>query len=487
MTSSCLNKLKAFNEIPCKKSLLPIAIDLILQGGPKYLHAHFHKRHKQLGPILRERMGPYELVSIAEPSLIRKTIANEGRCPQTKLPPAWTLYNETMGLERGLFFQSGESWLRMRKCLDKVLLDSTKIDPYADGVWNITQEILDFWLKRKSTGPGELILEDFSRDLSIWSVEAVGFMLFGRRMDPATSITFESSKVSSLVDDAIQMFRLSSKLQLIPVEVAKALNLKVWKDFCTSTTNLIKRAEVYVDQYHSNRKQSPERCSDSGLLGDMLKSNNLTENELSRIAIDLIIAAADTSAVSIQWALYLLAKNPHIQRGLHYELSEIFNKSNCSIGKTIEEEAPILRGFIRETLRLYPPAPFISRILNQDIALGEYLIPAGKHIIFPLYSTGRDEENFESPLELKPERWIRDGDSDKKSSRHRAIASLPFGLGSRMCIGRKMALLEMQLFIAAFVQRFECSLIGDQEVGIKLNMTTWPDRPIRLKLKLRAL
>ncbi|XP_077291167.1 cytochrome P450 315a1, mitochondrial-like [Arctopsyche grandis] len=95
-----------------------------------------------------------------------------------------------------------------------------------------------------------------------------------------------------------------------------------------------------------------------------LKKEGLNEMEISRICVDLVIAAGDTTSVTKQWMLYLLCKNPHV---LDEYRSVLDDK---------EEEQKFSRGIVKETLRMYPIAALASRIFPNDCELGGYLIPA---------------------------------------------------------------------------------------------------------------
>lgn len=68
------------------------------------LHKYIDMRHRQLGPIFREPLGPVDGVFISSPDLIRQIFLYEGKYPKHPLPDAWLLYNEIHNCKRGLFF-----------------------------------------------------------------------------------------------------------------------------------------------------------------------------------------------------------------------------------------------------------------------------------------------------------------------------------------------------------------------------------------------
>ena len=76
------------------------------------------------------------------------------------------------------------------------------------------------------------------------------------------------------------------------------------------------------------------------------------------------------TANSTQWILYLLAHHPNLQDELYAELQQVRSSDDIV-------QLPLLRGTIREALRLYPVAPFLTRYLPEDSLIGGYHVPAG--------------------------------------------------------------------------------------------------------------
>lgn len=92
-----------------------------------------------------------------------------------------------------------------------------------------------------------------------------------------------------------------------------------------------------------------------------------------QIKISFKILSSQT-ANSTQWILYLLARNPNLQEELHAELQKVYGCDEVA-------QLPLLRGVVKEALRLYPTAPFLTRYLPQDNLIGGYHVPAGVSII----------------------------------------------------------------------------------------------------------
>lgn len=108
-------------------------------------------------------------------------------------------------------------------------------------------------------------------------------------------------------------------------------------------------------------------------------------------------------------------------------------------------EAPLVRGSLREAMRLYPIAPFIGRFIDLNAEIGGYNIPKGTLVLGSLYSTGHDPHNFTDPQKFIPDRWLRDDNSEHKVLKPHA--SIPFSMGSRSCVGKKIALYQIHSLV----------------------------------------
>lgn len=84
--------------------LVGTMLDLLAAGGGPKLHLYIDSRHKQLGPIFSDTIGPVKATFIADPKDMRQVFAAEGKFPIHLVPEAWVLYNKLYGSERGLFF-----------------------------------------------------------------------------------------------------------------------------------------------------------------------------------------------------------------------------------------------------------------------------------------------------------------------------------------------------------------------------------------------
>lgn len=472
----CTGAIKAYEEIP---SAANATVESTQVDDPSYLHEHCDRLHQALGPIFRKHLGRQELVFVADTSLIQNVIYNEGPHPHHSVPPCWTYYNKVKNIERGVFFQVGEPWAKLRKPLADVLLkDPKSICRFARDLVSINNDMMQEW-RLRYRNKEEFVLEDVKRELCRWSIEATGHMLFGTRMGCILTESNQSSqlKAEQLVDSITEMFAMTAKFQVVPVDQAHKLNSEDWKRFDSSMTNMLRISDEYAQEYVKKAAQSETKPS---LIKDIISLGTLSELDLRQSVVDLIIASADTTSTSLQWMLYLLSKNRIAQKRISQESRLLFDA--CTDMSNYREVAPYTFNFMRETLRLYPTAPFLARSLETEITLNNYKIPAGTPIVFSLYSTSRMDKYFENPLDFTPDRWFRRKQPPCPSKRYKSSASLPFGIGRRMCLGKRLAELQMTLLMASVASTFECAPVED-DIKIKLIMTLGPEKPIKITLR----
>ena len=111
-----------------------------------------------------------------------------------------------------------------------------------------------------------------------------------------------------------------------------------------------------------------------------------------------------------------------------------------------------LHAVLYECERLYPPLHFLMRGVRHDLEYGGYHIAAGSKVAYSPYYTGRMAELFPDPLRLRPERHLND---DGTLRRPAPYTLLGFGGGHRMCIGKRLAGLELRMFMTQLLSRFE--------------------------------
>lgn len=195
--------------------------------------------------------------------------------------------------------------------------------------------------------------------------------------------------------------------------------------------------------------------------------------------ITLFLAGQETTANSLSFALMELARRPDLKEKLCQEIDDVFDQRAEMEFEEISrlEYANMV---VKETLRLYPPAPLTFRRLKEDTRIGGYNVPKGTTVLLSPYVSGRLPEFHNDALDFKPERFHPEAE-DRPST----YTYFPFSLGPRNCIGQNFAQLEAKVILAKFFQKFDLELDPSQEFEVVEATTLRPKGGVRCTLTLR--
>jgi len=160
-------------------------------------------------------------------------------------------------------------------------------------------------------------------------------------------------------------------------------------------------------------------------------------------------AGFETTANTLTWMFYLLARHPEVRAKLEVELDSVLKGRAITL-----EDLPHLKYteyVVKETQRLYPAAWLTSRVPTQDVTLLGTPIKAGTPLLTSAFVTHRDPRYFADPERFWPERFAQEGNFPK-------FAYLPFGAGIHQCIGNIFALWEMKVVLATWASRVRLEL-----------------------------
>ncbi|KAK5966519.1 Unspecific monooxygenase, partial [Trichostrongylus colubriformis] len=170
-----------------------------------------------------------------------------------------------------------------------------------------------------------------------------------------------------------------------------------------------------------------------------------------------LVGGFDTTASSLAFCTYLLAKNPQVQKDLQDEIDQYCNTE--SINYETLASMKYLDVVMKEALRIYPLASIAnSRCCMKPTTLGGISIEEGVYVVADTMSLHFDREIWgDDADEFRPERWI-------ESPERPSAAFLSFGLGPRQCVGMRLAHMEEKLVLAHVLQRYDIVATEDTEV-----------------------
>ncbi|GMR44923.1 hypothetical protein PMAYCL1PPCAC_15118, partial [Pristionchus mayeri] len=186
-------------------------------------------------------------------------------------------------------------------------------------------------------------------------------------------------------------------------------------------------------------------------------NTNLSVDEVVAQAVVFLLAGFDTTSNSLAFTSWMIASHPEIQRPCQEEIDEICNHESISYDELGRLE--YLEAVCKETLRFYPLGTFAnSRQCMTDTEVCGMFIENGTNVQGNTYGLHFDESIWgEDADEFKPERWL---DADRRVPAH---AYLAFGIGPRICIGMKLAMMEEKIALAHILRKFD--IVRDSAEG----------------------
>ncbi|MEH2349582.1 MAG: cytochrome P450 [Nostoc sp.] len=210
--------------------------------------------------------------------------------------------------------------------------------------------------------------------------------------------------------------------------------------------------ELLYSEVKERRRVADSSRTD--MLSDLIFAHDetgepLSNEEVRDLLLSPIFAAQDASATAISWSLYWIHRLPAIHKRLLEELDSLGeNPDPMSI-----IALPYLSAVCNEALRIYPTQLFaFPRLVESPVEVMGYELHPGTVLISNIYSTHQREDLYPEPKEFKPERFL-----EKQFSPYEF---LPFGGGSRVCIGGSFALFEMKLVLATIISRYQLELVS---------------------------
>ena len=204
-----------------------------------------------------------------------------------------------------------------------------------------------------------------------------------------------------------------------------------------------------------------------------------TDTEIRDQVMTLMFAGHDTSTSTLTFMLHELARHPEVTRRLHVEQDEVLGGASPTAVQ-LEKELPYFDMVLAETLRLYPPAWIGPRRAVRRFEVGGYRVPAGAYVNYCSWASHRLPEVFPEPEAFIPERFTR----ERKAALPRG-AYVPFGGGSRICIGKRFGQTEVKLVATKLLQRLRVDSLPGRTVTIRQMPTLSPRGGLRMRVHQR--
>ncbi|XP_060084495.1 probable cytochrome P450 49a1 isoform X2 [Ylistrum balloti] len=411
----------------------------------------------EYGPIVRIRLRNMWSLYLFDPDDIEKVFRADQKYPERAMLPLLTVYEKRQNIPSSLSNTNGEEWYSMRSPTQKIMLRPKAVTKYAPKLSKIADDFVE-----KLDGKDRL--ENLPFKLMEYSAE-------DNTVTPLMAYTKD------------YLDRLGNHFyKTIPSYMF--FRTKYYKDFEKSANFLYSTADEHINKTLKLVQQASEDGVEyeSNLLFDLLSTPGLTTGQVRRTITDVFIGGIDSTANSMTFLLFYLAKHQDKQERLFKDLCEHVLKRGEIQEDTINK-IPYLKACLKESFRMvFPITGGTVRILDKDITLQGYNVPKGTPMQLCSGPIGRDEKYFPEQDQFIPERWIR---GDTKTDVN-PFAHLPFGFGPRKCIGQRFAEQEIYICTAKLLRNYRVVLPpGVTEIPYFYSIFATPREPTSFILEKR--
>ena len=346
----------------------------------------------------------------------------------------------------GLLTSDGPSWVEQRRILRPVF-HKDRVDALQPAVDRTCEELSDRW--RRAAASGDVV--DVSAEMARTSLEILLRSTFGMELG-ADGMRAVARAFPVLSEQSWR--RTVSPLWWFFPRAAEHLP--------TPSNRAFHRAQALLDGVVGELISAPRNEDDASLLSVLQAAREdgrpLPAGLIRDEIVTFLIAGHETTATSLAWAFYLLARH-----------EEAWERLRAGGG-------PFARAVVGEALRLYPPAWSIVRDSVEEDEIGGYRLPARSVVITSPFVTQRDPRFWDRPQEFQPERFLT------RDAGRPQFAYFPFGGGMRHCIGEPLALRQAVEVVSRLASSFRPVLADLEPVLPTPAVTLRPSRPIRVRL-----
>ncbi|KAK0630263.1 cytochrome P450 [Bombardia bombarda] len=313
----------------------------------------------------------------------------------------------------------------------------------------------------------ESMQTDGVMDVYKWALfmatDIIGELTFGESFR-----MLESGKINQYIVDLQSIAKIGGINTAFPGLIKFIRSKGIWTpiDVINQAATIIPRFTSYavqsLERYQRLVKEDPDNVPQT-LFTKVFKAKDddtLDFNDIVGNARAYLVAGSDTTAHTLTYLIWAVCKHPEVRQRLVDELQKNLPAENDDITDHDLVSLPYLTSVIEEILRLYSAAPSgLPRVVPPEGAeLGGYWFEPGTTVCMQAYSMHRDPAIFPNPNAFDPDRW-----SPSRVTKDMKDAFMPFGAGSRICIGLHLAQTELRLATALFFRTFPNATVSTRE------------------------
>lgn len=434
------------------------------------LFPYFQHWRKQYGLVYTYSTGMKQHLYVNEPDLVREM----NQCITLNLgKPSYITNKLSPMLGNGILRANGHSWAQQRKLVAaEFFMD--KVKGMVGLMIEAAQPLLLKWEQIIEDQGGAKAEVKVDADLRGFSADVISRVCFGHSYSKGKEVFLKLRSIQKIMSNHGFLFRQSGFLEKLKFRTKKQDEI----------SSLESEIESLIWELVEERKRecSSEKDLMQLLLEAAMSDQSLGKDFSKQFIVDncknIYFAGHETTAVAASWSLMLLALYPEWQDRIRTEVAQ-----HCPNGIPDADSLPLLKTVtmvIQEVLRLYPPAAFVSREAYEDIQIGNLNVPKGVCLWTLIPTLHRDPEIWgPDSNEFKPERFSEGVSKAIKFPQ----AYVPFGIGTRLCVGKNFAMVELKVVLALIVSKFCFSLSPSYKHSPAYNMIVEPGHGVYLLIQ----
>ncbi|KAH8250038.1 hypothetical protein KR026_004189 [Drosophila bipectinata] len=489
---------KPFKDIP-RVNMVSLIAKMSLPGG-KYKDMDYLKMfeamRKDYGNLyfMPGVMGNPSFLATHNPKDFETVFRNEGVWPHRPGNEALLYHREELRKDfyqgvMGVLPTQGKAWGDFRSIVNPVLMQPKNVRLYYKKMSQVNREFVQRIKELRDPETLEAP-DDFIDTINRWTLESVSVVALDKQLgllkNSGSENNSQAVKLFEYLDD---FFVYAADLEMKPTP---------WRYFTTPTLKKVLNALdgiqdvtlAYVGEAILRLEQEAKEGivrpeNEQSVLEKLLKKDKKVATVM---AMDMLMAGVDTTSSTFTALMLCLAKNPEKQEKLREEVMKILPEKDSEFTEASMKNMPYLRACIKESQRVSPLIVGNARVLEKDAVLSGYQVPAGTYVTISPISSLSSDEYFPQASEFLPERWLRISEMDLESKcpandlkSKNPFVFLPFGFGPRMCVGRRIVDMELELGTARLIRNFQIEFNYSTKNAFRPALISLPNIPLKFK------
>ncbi|CAA0805792.1 Cytochrome P450 71B37 [Striga hermonthica] len=427
-------------QLPPSPPGLPVIGHIHHLVGRGLPHRALRSLSRQYGPrVLGLQIGEVTAVVISSPGPAREALRDQDPAcadrPQSVCGSiVWYDYVDIA------FSPYGEYWQQMRKICTMELLSMKNVR----SLWPVRLDEADRLLR--SIAPGEAV--NLTDRVNSFTTSVICRAMFGKAERDEAALLATMQEALTLVQGLLlaDFFPSFKWLQALSLKRRRLMRMRRRLDGIL---------DGILEEHRSKGRRGEFGGEDIVDVFIRIQKNGglqfpVTDDNIKAVIFDMFSGGSESSSAIVNWAMAELMRNP---RAMAKAQSEI--RSSLRGKKNIEESdltgLTYLKLVIKETLRLHPPAPLLTRVCRDECKVDGYLIRPKTKVLVNVWSIGRDPEYWADPEIFEPERFANSSVDFLGNN----FEFIPFGLGRRICPGINFGLANVELPLALLLYHFD--------------------------------